>query len=190
MELELSRDEKSILLATARETIRASCAGENPESMVRGPLPAVFELYYGAFVTLHKQGKLRGCIGNMTGLRPLLETIIEMSKSAAFEDPRFPPVTAGELTLMDIEISVLSPLRVIRDPEEIQVGIHGIFLRRRGASGVLLPQVATEQGWDRLTFLQHTCRKAGLSGDCYKDPDTEIQIFSAVIFGEKDAKPE
>jgi AmmeMemoRadiSam system protein A len=105
-----------------------------------------------------------------------------MAVAAAFDDPRFPQVTKDELGLLDLEISVLTPLRQISSVEEIKVGMHGIYLKRGGCSGLLLPQVASEWGWDRTTFLEHTCTKAGLPEDAWKDDESEIYIFSADIF--------
>ncbi len=136
----------------------------------------------GAFVTLHKFGELRGCIGNIVGIEPLHETVKNMARAAAFEDPRFAPLQYEELKDIDIEISVLSPLKKIKDINEIQVGKHGIYLRKGFHSGLLLPQVATEYNWDRLTFLDQTCIKAGLYPGCWKEKDTEIYIFSADVF--------
>ena len=199
MEITLTDSEKIILLITAREASSARHPGTRLRGRAAdygfitagagsGGLPEVFTMYCGAFVTLHSRGKLRGCIGNMTGVRPLLDTIKQMAEASAFEDPRFSPLSAKELPEADIEISVLSPLRLIRNMEEIEVGRHGLYIRREGASGVLLPQVAAEQGWDRDTFLTHVCYKAGLPGSCYREPETEIQIFTAEIFGEKEHK--
>jgi AmmeMemoRadiSam system protein B/AmmeMemoRadiSam system protein A len=136
----------------------------------------------GAFVTLHKHGNLRGCIGYIRGQKPLHQTIREMAIAAAFQDSRFKPVTQSELVDLDIEISVLTPLEKISDVEKITVGKHGIYIIKDYSSGLLLPQVATEQEWDRKTFLEHTCTKAGLPEDAWKDPSTEIYIFSADIF--------
>jgi AmmeMemoRadiSam system protein B/AmmeMemoRadiSam system protein A len=136
----------------------------------------------GAFVTLHKRGNLRGCIGYIRGQKPLYQTIREMAIAAAFQDSRFKPVVQSELDDLDIEISVLSPLKKISDVEEITVGKHGIYIIKEYNSGLLLPQVATDQGWDRKTFLEHTCTKAGLPEEAWKDPSTEIYIFSADIF--------
>jgi AmmeMemoRadiSam system protein A len=133
-------------------------------------------------VSLHKDGRLRGCIGQIHARQPLVRTVAEMAVAAAFEDPRFPPLRREELRDIDIEISVLTPLRRITDVGQIQVGTHGIYLRRGGYSGLLLPQVATEWGWDRNTFLEHTCEKAHLSKDAWKDGETEIYIFSADVF--------
>ena len=182
MEFQLTPEEKQILLLTARRAITARLEKRKPK------VPEPTELLKkkcGAFVTLHKQGNLRGCIGFVIASKPLIETVAEAAQSSAFGDPRFPPLTAREVNLIDIEISVLSPPRRIESVEEIRVGEHGIMLRSGFRSGLLLPQVATEYGWDRDTFLTHTCYKAGLPDECWRSPDTEIEIFSAVVFGEQ-----
>ena len=136
----------------------------------------------GAFVTINKKGSLRGCIGHIKGVKPLYQSVEEMAAAAAFQDPRFPPVTKKELKDLDIEISVLTPFKQITDVSEIEVGKHGIYMERGFHSGLLLPQVATEYNWDRDTFLEHTCRKAGLPPDAWKAKDIKIFIFSADIF--------
>jgi AmmeMemoRadiSam system protein A len=136
----------------------------------------------GAFVSLHKRGRLRGCIGYIEGRGPLHKTIEEMAEAAAFRDPRFTPMTEKELPDLDIEISVLTPLRKITDVREIEVGKHGIYIKKGWLSGLLLPQVATEYGWDSETFLEQTCTKAGLPTKSWKEKDTEIYVFSADIF--------
>lgn len=183
MDFELSDGEKKILLRVARDTLEVWIKDR------KRPAPpdaqGNLKVQTGAFVTLHKNGQLRGCIGNMIGQAPLIETIRNMAIAASTEDPRFPPVKKEELSDIDIEISVLSPMKRINDVSEIEVGKHGILLGRGWNQGVLLPQVATEQGWDRTAFLQHTCLKAGLSPDDWKDPETIIEIFSAQVFGEK-----
>lgn len=178
----LTAEEQKTLLALARETIQRYL--EDGARLDLPPAIGVFAEHCGAFVTLHKRGRLRGCIGNMVGRGPLLETIREMAIAAATEDPRFPSVTADELGEIDLEISVLSPMQRIRDVAEIEVGTHGILMRRGMNQGVLLPQVATEWGWDRTEFLRHTCEKAGLPPDAWKDKETSIEIFSAQVFGE------
>jgi len=136
----------------------------------------------GAFVTLKKDGRLRGCIGNIVGNGPLAATIERMAGAAAFEDPRFPPLTAAELAGLDIEVSVMGPLSPCPDPELIEVGRHGLYIRKAMHSGLLLPQVATEWGWDRETFLDQTCVKAGLPKGTWRKSKTEIWWFEAVIF--------
>lgn len=180
----LSKDEKRLLLDLARRTIVQYLTDGK-----KVPLPEAKGMLLeqcGAFVTLHKKGELRGCIGNMVGRGPLIETIREMAIAAATQDPRFHKVSPKELAEIDIEISVLSPMRRIKDVSEIKVGTHGILMRRGMYQGVLLPQVATEYGWDRDTFLEHTCYKSGLPADAWKDPKTVIEIFSADVFGEKE----
>lgn len=180
IDLGLTSEEKALLHKIARETIEARCRGTKSPK-VEASTSALKEPR-GAFVTLRKKGELRGCIGYIVARRPLIDAIAEMAEAAAFSDPRFKPVGAEELKDIEIEISVLTPLKRIDNIDEIQVGTHGIFIKQGFSSGLLLPQVATEQGWDRLAFLKHTCLKAGIKEDAYKDKDTEIYIFSADIF--------
>ncbi len=135
----------------------------------------------GAFVSLHKDGNLRGCIGVFTSDNPLFKTIPLMAVSAAFEDARFSPVTEEEVKDLDIEISVLTPLKKIENVDEIEIGTHGIYIVKGRHRGVLLPQVAVEQGFDRNLFLDHTCLKAGLKAGAWRD-GTEIYTFEAEIF--------
>ncbi|MBU4565054.1 MAG: AmmeMemoRadiSam system protein A [Desulfarculus sp.] len=184
-EHELSPKEQKALLELARGRI-ARLVGREGDGPAKDELPGP-EMKRGAFVTLHKQGRLRGCIGNFISDEPLTELIQDMAVAAASQDPRFPPLGAAELDQVDLEISVLSPLKRISDVNEIKVGTHGIYMVSPRGRGVLLPQVATEYGWDRDTFLDQTCVKAGLRPGCWRDPDTEILIFSAQIFGEKEA---
>jgi len=140
----------------------------------------------GAFVTLHEHGQLRGCIGNLIGNEPLYLTIQDMAVEAATGDPRFAPLELAELSNIEIEISVLSPLKRISDPAEIKLGTHGVLVRQGFQSGVFLPQVATETGWSKDEFLDNLCaHKAGLSPDAWKDKATEVYIFTAEIFSEK-----
>jgi len=170
------------LIQIARETIETYIRTRNvPKFSVAEP-----ELLQkaGAFVTIKAHGRLRGCIGHVEGMNPLYETIVEMAIAASTQDPRFSPVTERELADLQLEISVMTPLRRIDNPEEIQVGEHGILMRRGYRSGLLLPQVATEQGWDRETFLEHTCLKAGLPKSAWRDPETQIYVFSAQVFDE------
>lgn len=138
----------------------------------------------GAFVTLHKQGQLRGCIGLIEAVHPVEDTIREMAESAAFKDPRFPSLRADEFSEIDIEISLLSHLFPIK-PDAVEVGKHGLVASAGGRRGLLLPQVPVEQGWDRDTFLQHTCLKAGLSPDAWKK-EASLEAFTAFVFGEKE----
>ncbi len=142
----------------------------------------------GAFVTIHKHGQLRGCIGNIVGEGPLSLTVRNMAVASATKDPRFSPVVKNELSEIDIEISVLSLPEKISDPNLVLPGIHGVIVSRGlGHEGVFLPQVATEQGWSREEFLSNLCaRKAGLPPDCWKDPQTTLEIFTADVFSKKD----
>jgi len=180
VDLGLTAEEKALLHRIVRTAIEARCRGEaQPHMEVTS---SKLKELRGAFVTLHKKGELRGCIGHVIGDRPVAETVAEMAVAAAFQDPRFPPVTANELKDLDIEISVMTPLRRITDVNEIQVGVHGIIVQQDDRSGLLLPQVATQYGWDRTTFLEFTCRKANLPADAWKDKKTRIYTFSADVF--------
>ncbi len=176
----LTPAEKQELHRIARTTIEKLVRGEAPPRFT--PLTPALREKRGAFVTLKKHGRLRGCIGYIQAIKPLYLTIEEMAKAAAFNDPRFPSLTAAELADVEIEISALTPLHKINDIKEIEVGKHGIYIKQGLHSGLLLPQVATDNHWDRLTFLKQTCGKAGLAPDAWQDKDTEIYIFSADIF--------
>ena len=136
----------------------------------------------GAFVCLKTKGELKGCIGHIRGQMPLDETVKQMALEAAFHDPRFLPVDESEWMDTDIEISVLTPMKRISDIDEIKVGVHGIYVEKGVDSGLLLPQVATEYGWDRQVFLEYACIKAGLPRDAWKSKETRIYIFSADVF--------
>jgi len=185
-EFQLKAEEKRLLLEIARNTLESYArTGKKPPLPKKDQLSQNLKASCGAFVTLHKDGQLRGCIGIFEGHGTLAETVSEMAICAGWKDPRFPPLEEEELKDLEIEISVLSPLQPAR-PEDIQVGKHGIYITKGFYRGVLLPQVATEYGWDRETFLEHTCLKAGLPSDAWKDPDTRIEIFSAIVFSEKD----
>ena len=182
----LEPEDRHTLLRIARNAIsrRVGIAAEAVPDEERSRL----ESKCGAFVSIHKKGTLRGCIGTFTADGPLHSTIEEMAVSASARDPRFPPIKADELDAIDIEISVLSPLKRIDDVSEIEVGRHGIYIVRGFNRGVLLPQVATNCGWDRETFLKQTCLKAGLPEKSWTRPDTEIYTFTAEIFGDKEEK--
>jgi len=178
----LADDEKQALLQIARASIQAELAGKKPPA-AKGQ--GTLEEKRGAFVSLKKRGRLRGCIGFIEAKKPLARTVEEMAVAAAFQDPRFEPVRREELKDLKLEISVLTPLRKIADVGEIEVGLHGLYIRKGGRAGLLLPQVATEYGWDLDTFLRETCCKAGLAPDAWKDPETEIYLFAADVFGEE-----
>ena len=179
-QLALTDEEKNFCRDLIRHTIADGLG------LAQGPKPALesetLNMELGAFVTLKLGGRLRGCIGNVVGNGPLVATIERMAQAAAFEDPRFAPVTAGEFPELEIEVSVMGPLTPCPDPELIEVGRHGLYIRKSMHSGLLLPQVATEWGWDRETFLDQTCVKAGLPKGSWRKSKTEIWWFEAVIF--------
>ena len=137
-----------------------------------------------AFVTLYVDGELRGCIGHVEPQTPLYRTIVDLTISAASKDPRFQPLRREELPQTRISISVLTPCTRITDPAKVEVGKHGLMISADGRRGLLLPQVAVEQGWDRDTFLTETCHKAGLPGDAWREPATAIEVFTADVFGD------
>jgi AmmeMemoRadiSam system protein A len=177
----LSPRARARLHAIALAAVRAAARGSDPE--VEAPAGEVEILRpSGAFVTLRRRGTLRGCIGVIPAARPMWETVRDMAVAAAVRDPRFPPVEPEEVDDLRVEISVLAPLRRIRDVEEVAVGRDGLYVVRGALSGLLLPQVATEQGWDRESFLDHTCVKAGLPRDAWRDPETELHAFEAEVF--------
>jgi AmmeMemoRadiSam system protein A len=176
--------QKQILLRTAKQTVEAVVTGRKTAHAMSDD-PAL-NAQCGCFVTLKSHNRLRGCIGQFVGERPLIELVAEMAKASATSDPRFfgDPITAGELEHIDVEISVLSPLKRTNDPLSLRLGVDGIYIRRGHASGCFLPQVATETGWDTEEFLSYCCsHKAGLSPDAWKDPDTEVYLFTAEVFG-------
>jgi AmmeMemoRadiSam system protein A len=178
---EIDQQERGILLSLARESIRCRLAGEpapSPESV-----GGVLIESRGAFVTLKIDGRLRGCIGHVVGVEPLWKAVRSNAVAAAFDDPRFEPLRSDELDEAQIEISALSPLRGV-DADDVVVGRDGILIERGPRRGLLLPQVAVEYGWDRETFLDHTCRKAGLEPGCWRHADTVIWVFSAEVFSE------
>ncbi len=187
--LELNKNQKKILLEIARKTIEKAVNNEElPDFTNLVNNDPVLHEKCGAFVTIHKDGNLRGCIGNIASSLPLWLTVKKMAVEASLRDPRFLPVSPSEVKDLDIEISVLSPFEKIDDINKIEVGKHGLFIKHGFYQGLLLPQVATEYGWDRIQFLEHTCLKAGLYRDCYKEKKCEIYIFNATVFSEKELK--
>jgi AmmeMemoRadiSam system protein B/AmmeMemoRadiSam system protein A len=184
MDAPLNKEQQEILLKLARDTINLYLKnGERIPFKTDDPRMKVKQ---GAFVTLRKQDNLRGCIGHIIPMEPLCDTVIDMAIASSTEDPRFRRVTPDEMKDIDIEISVLSVPRRVKSAEEIEMGKHGVIVTRGMRKGVFLPQVATETGWDRVTFLQHLCAdKAGLSKDAWKDPDTILEVFTAQLFEEE-----
>jgi len=180
----LSHQQQAILLKLARESMETYVKSSKPiEVKIDDP---ELNAPLGAFVTLKINGVLRGCIGRFGPTESLAKTVAQMAVEAAVRDPRFPPVSEEELDKIDIEISVLSPLEECKDVNKIEVGVHGLEIQKGWHKGVLLPQVATEWGWDRETFLENTCLKAGLDKDAWKEEDTTIYTFTAQVFGEKE----
>ncbi|MDR2021250.1 MAG: AmmeMemoRadiSam system protein A [Treponema sp.] len=190
MRLAITAEERRILLADARESIAAVLEKRSPScERATAAEHSALAKNCGAFVTLHietnRGRRLRGCIGRMTAAEPLEQTVRAMAVEAAFADPRFPPLSPDELQCCHIEISVLSPMELCPDPRTVQLGVHGLYLIRRGRAGVLLPQVPVEQGWDRDEYLDYICVKAGLPPHSYDAPDAKLYTFTAVVFGEE-----
>src|SRR5664279_1733066 len=177
---EYSQEERELLLQLAHRSIEAALAGRKLDLT---PPSAHLGEMRGAFTTLHQGGKLRGCIGYVIPMHSLYRTVGETAQAAAFDDPRFQPVTDEEAHQLEIEISVLSPLRPIR-PEEVVTGVHGLIVTKGGRRGLLLPQVPVEWHWDRETFLSQTCLKAGLPPDTWMQ-GIDLQAFTAEVFGEE-----
>jgi len=168
-------EQRGELLSIARRAIRERVCSRSDS--LPAPADPILRAPGAAFVTLTHAGALRGCIGYVQAIRPLAEAVAHCAASAATGDPRFPPVTARELSALQIEISVLSPLRPAADPSEIQVGLHGLHISKDGRHGLLLPQVASDLGWDRETFLRQACAKAGLPQDAWRR-GADIQVFT------------
>ncbi len=186
--MERGNEERSIpdqsrayLLRLARNSITARLDGLPPPAEEPDD-PSLLERR-GAFVTLKIDGRLRGCIGHLVGVSPLWLTVRENAVAAAFRDPRFPALGHDELAQTTIEISALTPM-VATSPGDIVVGRDGILIERGSSRGLLLPQVAVEYGWDATTFLDATCRKAGLAAGCWREPGTTVSSFRAEVFGE------
>jgi AmmeMemoRadiSam system protein B/AmmeMemoRadiSam system protein A len=180
----LSGEEKAELLALARKSVEYMITKSEPYAPTV-PASETLNREYGAFTTLTEGGALRGCIGYTAPIKPLYMTVRDTATLAALRDPRFAPVTAAELPKLAYEISVLSPLRRVTDVEQIKVGRDGLIMKSAGYEGLLLPQVPVEQNWDRETFLNQTCAKAGMDQSCWRDENTDIFSFTAVVFNEK-----
>jgi uncharacterized protein len=179
----LNPQQRRQLLQIARTSIEAALAGQSPvlsdlddEALTR---PS------GAFVSLHgSDGDLRGCIGSIQPVAPLHQAVATSAINAAFRDPRFYPLRREELSAVHIEISVMGPIETVLSVDDIEVGRDGLIVSRGARAGLLLPQVATDMGWDRDTFLRQTCVKAGLPPDAWRSPDCRIEKFAAEVFGE------
>jgi AmmeMemoRadiSam system protein B/AmmeMemoRadiSam system protein A len=182
----LNEEQKKRLLEIVRKTMNEYVTSGKRLDFTEEDTLLLKEM--GAFVTIHNQGKLRGCIGNIIGRQPLYLTVRDMAIAAATEDPRFPALVPEELDEIDVEISVLTQPQKVENVDEIEMGVHGVIVKRGFASGVFLPQVATETGWTKEEFLSNLCsHKAGLDPLAWKDKDTELYSFTAQVFGEKNS---
>jgi AmmeMemoRadiSam system protein A len=179
--LSLSDEDKRYLKDLVRLSIAGRLSGRGPATPPDPP-SELLRRELGAFVTLKRGGQLRGCIGNIIGQGPLYRTVWDMARAAAFEDPRFRPLAAAEQDDLELEISVLGPVERCPDPQLVEIGRHGLIMRQGGRQGLLLPQVPVEWGWDREQFLGQTCRKAGLPATAWRQPQTEIYWYEAVVF--------
>lgn len=180
---EYSPEERSLLLELAHVSILSAL--ENRKISLIAPSTHLAEPR-GAFTTLYSRGELRGCVGYVFAVESLYQTVIETARAAAFEDTRFWPVTKEDAPELQVSLSILSALRPIR-PEEIEIGRHGLLVSHRGHRGLLLPQVAVGHGWERIQFLEQTCRKAGLPLDAWRK-GAILEAFTAEVFGDADLK--
>ena len=179
-----SRTERDLLLRLAREAIAAHI-GQLRHPAIESPIEsAILARPSGAFVTLHKRGALRGCIGHIEPTEPIGTVVPSCAIAACSSDPRFPPIALAELDEIDIEISLLGPLEPIAGPQDIVIGRHGLLVERGWKRGLLLPQVATEWQWDADAFLAHTCEKATLPRDAWQR-GAKVWRFEADVFGER-----
>lgn len=176
----LAADDRQRLLTLARRALTARVRHDRPPAVERG---GALDLPCGAFVTIHHRGSLRGCLGRIEADQPLSEVVGHLAAVVSDSDPRFNPVSPGELDQLDIEISVLTPPREVTSLDDIDVGRHGLIVEQGRFRGLLLPQVATEHGWDRRTFVEQTCHKAGLSADAWTR-GARLLVFEAEVFGE------
>jgi AmmeMemoRadiSam system protein A len=179
---EFSPDERTTLLRLAHDSILSLLEGRE---IPLDPPTAHLAEPRGAFTSLYLSGQLRGCVGYVLAVSPVYRAVADTARAAAFEDVRFRPVTLPEAPHLEIELSILSEPQPI-PPEAIEIGRHGLLVSRAGRRGLLLPQVSTEHHWDRATFLEQTCRKAGLPLDAWKN-GAMIEAFTAEVFGEKHA---
>jgi AmmeMemoRadiSam system protein A len=183
-ELEFSLEQRRILLRIAHQAILCVLEGR-PAPEVQ-PFPPGLSEPRGVFTTLYLDRELRGCVGYAVAIAPLYRAVAETARAAAFDDSRFLPVTKEEAPRLEVSLSVLSALVPIR-PEAVEVGRHGLVISQGARRGLLLPQVPSEHGWDRETFLEQTCRKAGLPPDAWRKTAT-IEAFTAEVFGDSDVE--
>ena len=176
-------ESQGLLLQIAREAITCHLEGRMPSKFQGSEGELLQKL--GAFITLYKAGQLRGCVGHIVSDKPLYETVAEAAIAAATRDPRFHRVNRSEISELEIEISVLTPLQPLERIEDLEIGVHGLYIKHGEHSGLLLPQVATAHNWNCTEFLQQTCRKAQLSENAWQAPETEIYLFGSQVFGEE-----
>src|SRR6187401_2976450 len=175
------RDDRSRLLTIARRSLEARVRRErDPAHQLGGAL----DTPCGAFVSIHRGPDLRGCLGRLEGDWPIARVVAHLGRAVADSDPRFAPVSADELDTLSIEISALTPEREVQAIDEIEIGRHGLIVEQGHRRGLLLPQVATEHGWSVMTFVEHTCLKAGLPRDAWKK-GARLKVFEAEVFGER-----
>lgn len=180
----LTTEQRKILLRIARDAITSVLEGKRTE-FIAADYDETLRRPAGAFVTLNtRNGDLRGCIGSIIPVAPLFQAVAQSAVNAAFRDPRFRPVTRVEIDDLELEISVMGVIERVVETGEIEVGRDGLIMSRGHAAGLLLPQVASEYGWDRETFLSQTCVKAGLPPNSWRDLGTKIERFSAEVFSE------
>jgi AmmeMemoRadiSam system protein A len=180
---EFSPEERTLLLQLAHEAIAATLAGRE---ISLTPPSAHLAGLRGAFTTLYYRGDLRGCVGYVFPLTSLYRTVAESARGAAFDDSRFSPVTPEEASELAVSLSILSPLEPIQ-PEEVEIGRHGLLVSLGAHRGLLLPQVPMEHGWDRITFLEQTCKKAGLPHNAWQT-GAKLEAFTAEVFGDRNIK--
>jgi AmmeMemoRadiSam system protein A len=187
--MSLGNEERVVLLRLAREAVAAAARSQpwHPSLPNSRSLPAVLQQPSGAFVSLHKEGALRGCVGLVEPSLPLYQTVMEAAEAAALRDARFPAVRPEELPSLEIEISVLSTPQSLGSPissQEIQIGLHGLIVTQGNQRGLLLPQVASERHWTAARFLDETCHKAGLPRDAWRT-GARVEVFQAQVFSEE-----
>ncbi|MDL2307517.1 AmmeMemoRadiSam system protein A [Desulfovibrio sp. OttesenSCG-928-C06] len=183
--LELSAPDKDFLLSIAKLSISRALKGSFDEAALPVPESSVLSAPLGAFVTLKKEGRLRGCIGRLQEEAPLYLTVSRMALAAAFNDPRFPALQSGEFAELEFDISIMGPITACREPENVVIGRHGLIMKQGNRQGLLLPQVPVEWNWNREEFLAATCNKAGLQQNAWqqawKQDGVELYWFEAVV---------
>jgi AmmeMemoRadiSam system protein A len=185
--LPLSREEQDLLLQLARQAVHAAVTGSTPPTLDRELSPALSQRA-AVFVTLRKGGELRGCVGNILASGSVAQAALEAASNASTRDHRFESISVDELQTLEYQISILSRFRDLPSAEAIQIGKHGLYLEKGVSRGLLLPQVASEHGWDPLIFLDQTCIKAGLEVGSWRDPSCDIWYFSALVFGDRESE--